>query len=142
MDVPGWHAQRRAQKVSLLAIISVHKSHYSHRKMRRTDARRRFQALSRMSAPWRRVSLVASAPSHPLPRILLLSHPRTIRTMRHSINITSPLYLPPSSPTCLQLNALKPSESLAWNPISRYILLTLRIQSVSYLQFMCGPLLK
>jgi hypothetical protein len=46
-------------------------------------------------------------------------------------------------PICPQLNALKPSESLAWNPISRYALLTLPyIQSLSYRQFMCGPLLK
>lgn len=142
-----WTIQVGTHSVALkrslcFAIISVHKSHYPDRKMRRTDAQRRFQALSRISDPWRRVSSVASVPSHPPPRILLLSHPRTIRTMLHSITITSPPYLPPNSPTCLQLNALKPSESLAWNPISRYILLTLRIQSISYLQFMCGPLLK
>ena len=104
------------------ASISLHKYiHLTHiRKMKLIDAQLRFRVPLKMSHPWMRVSSVASVLSLPLPQVLLLCLPRTLSTM-HRTNLSSPPYPPRSSPICPLSNVLKPSESLAWNPISRYL---------------------
>lgn len=61
MDNPGWHAQRRAQKVRLF-IYLFYTPHSLFRKMKLTvesTVTRAFIFLSKMSPQWTRVSLVA-----------------------------------------------------------------------------------
>ena len=102
MDNPGWHAYRRAQKVSFICTPSDLPSQ-SHRRTKRTDAPVLFMAPWRTSPLCMRASSVASASNIHLLRVLLLFLRRTFHTPRtismHSCPSHHPSspYPPPSS---------------------------------------------